>query len=67
LSVDPQFSGPGDFHLQPTSPLLGAGTLTPPGNLPTIDIEGLARSYNGFVDMGAYERGNEIFENGFNN
>ena len=60
--VDPQFSNSTDFHLQSTSPLLGAGSLTPPGNLPTIDIEGHPRSYNGDVDMGAYERGDEIFD-----
>ena len=63
-SIDPQFSGATDFHLLPTSPLLGAGTLTPPGNLPTIDIEGHPRSYNGLVDMGAYERGDKIFADG---
>ena len=63
-NVDPQFSSATDFHLLPASPLLGAGTLTPAGNLPTIDIEGHPRSYNGFVDMGAYERGDEIFADG---
>jgi hypothetical protein len=64
-SVDPQFSSSSDFHLLPTSPLLGAGSLTPPDNLPTIDIEGHPRSYNGAVDMGAYERGDKIFSEGF--
>ena len=63
-TVDPQFSSSSDFHLQPTSPLLGAGSLTPPDGLPTIDIEGHPRSYNGTVDMGAYERGDEIFSDG---
>jgi hypothetical protein len=65
VSVDPQFSSATDFHLLPTSPVLGQGTLTPAGNLPTIDIEGHPRSYNGLVDMGAYERGDEIFGCGF--
>jgi hypothetical protein len=65
LSVDPQFSGSSDFHLLPSSPLLGAGTLTPTGGLPTIDVEGHPRSYAGLVDMGAYERGDEIFLNDF--
>jgi hypothetical protein len=65
ISVDPQFSSSSDFHLLASSPLLGAGTLTPAGNLPTIDIEGHPRSYSGFVDMGAYERGDEIFFNDF--
>jgi hypothetical protein len=67
LAVDPQFSATTDFHLQATSPLLGAGTLTPAGNLPTIDIEGHPRSYNGLVDMGAYERGDKIFADGYDN
>jgi hypothetical protein len=65
LNIDPNFSGSTDFHLLPTSPLLGAGTLTPAGGLPTIDIEGHPRSYNNLVDMGAYERGDEIFGDGF--
>jgi len=65
LNVDPQFSGLTDFHLLPTSPLLGLGTLTPAGGLPTIDVEGLPRSYAGLIDMGAYERGDEIFLNDF--
>jgi hypothetical protein len=65
VSVDPQFSSSTDFHLLPASPLLGIGTLTPTGGLPTIDIEGHPRSYNGHVDLGAYERGDEIFADGF--
>lgn len=65
VSVDPQFSASSDLHLLPTSPLLGTGTLTPAGGLPTIDIEGHARSYAGLVDLGAYERGDAIFDNDF--
>lgn len=65
VGVDPQFSATTDYHLLPTSPLLGGGVLAPAGNLPTIDIEGHPRSYNGLVDMGAYERGDEIFGYGF--
>jgi hypothetical protein len=65
ISVDPQFSSSTDFHLLPTSPLLGIGTLTPAGGLPSIDIEGHPRSYNGHVDLGAYERGDEIFKDGY--
>lgn len=66
VSVDPQFSSPTDYHLSPTSPLLGMGTLTPTGGLPNVDIEGHSRkSLDNKVDMGAYERGDEIFKDGY--
>ena len=65
--VDPKFVGAGDYHLSGDSPLLGLGDLTPVGGLPSIDIVGLPRQFNGLVDMGAYEHGNEIFKDGFNN
>ncbi len=66
VSVDPQFSSSTDFHLLPTSPLLGIGTLTPAGGLPSIDIEGHSRkSLDNKVDLGAYERGDEIFKDGY--
>jgi len=64
-SVDPQFAGVGTFQLARTSPLLGAGTLVPAGGLPGIDLEGHPRIWNGFVDFGAYERGDRIFDDGF--
>ena len=67
VDVDPQFVSATDYHLQASSPLLGAGTLTPDGGLPTIDIEGHPRSYNSLVDMGAYERGDEIYGDSFDN
>ena len=65
VAVDPQFSSGTDFHLLPTSPLLGQGTLTPAGGLVSIDVDGNPRSYGGAVDMGAYERGDEIFKDAF--
>ena len=66
ISADPHFSSSTDFHLLPTSPLLGKGTLTPTGGLPSTDIEGHSRtSLNNKVDLGAYERGDEIFKDGF--
>jgi hypothetical protein len=64
LSVDPVFAGSGDFHLSATSPLVGIGTLTPPGDLTVYDLEGHPRVWNGTVDAGAYERGDEIFADG---
>jgi hypothetical protein len=49
----------------PTSPLLGQGTLTPAGGLFTIDLEGHPRTFNNTIDMGAYERGDEIYSSDF--
>ena len=65
VSVDPGFVSSSDYHLAATSPLLGTGTFTPPGGLPTVDLEGHARDSNGDVDLGAYERGDEIFADAF--
>jgi hypothetical protein len=65
-NVDPQFIGNGNYRLSPGSPLLSAGTTTPTGGLPTIDIAGYARTFNATVDLGAYERGDEIFRDNFN-
>jgi hypothetical protein len=64
-NTDPQFASSTDFRLMRTSPGIAAGTLTPPGGLPTIDIQGNPRTYNGAVDIGAYERGDDIFKDGF--
>lgn len=63
--VDPQFASSGNFHLLPTSPLLQQGRLTPANGLPSIDIEGNPRTFANTVDLGAYERGDYIFNNGF--
>jgi hypothetical protein len=65
LSVDPAFAGTADFHLRAISPLLGIGTLTPPGGLTMYDLEGHPRTWNGTVDLGVYERGDGIFADGF--
>jgi hypothetical protein len=62
---NPQFAGDEDFHLSPTSPLLGIGTTTPVGGLPSIDIEGHPRTWLATVDLGPYERGDEIFADGY--
>jgi hypothetical protein len=65
LSADPGFASATDFHLAATSPLLGIGLLAPTGGLPNIDLEGHPRTFGGLVDLGAYERGDEIFAYGF--
>ena len=65
VSVDPLFAGTDDFHLLPMSPLLAAGTLIPPGGLSNYDIEGHDWVYRFGVDMGAYERGDAIFDDGY--
>ena len=64
-SVTPKFIGSGNYRLSADSPLLAVGTLAPPGGLPTIDLAANPRTFDGTVDLGAYERGNEIFGNGF--
>jgi len=65
IGVDPQFVAADNFHLRSTSPLLRAGTLTPAGGLPAMDIEGHPRSVAGHVDLGAFENVDFIFANGF--
>ncbi|MEW6007275.1 MAG: choice-of-anchor Q domain-containing protein [bacterium] len=54
MSADPLFVSPTDFHLQPTSPCIDAGSNTAPA-LPPTDKDGNPRIVNGIVDMGAYE------------
>ena len=55
-NVDPLFVEPaqGNYHLQPTSPVINKGLNTAP-KLPAKDIEGKPRIHLGRVDMGAYE------------
>ena len=65
MNTDPQFVSSTDFPLMSNSPGIAAGTLTAPGGLPVNDIEGNPRTYNGAVDLGAYEHGDEIFADGF--
>jgi parallel beta-helix repeat protein len=56
LSVDPQFLNPSasDFHTQPTSPIVAAGTITAPDILPA-DLDAKARTVCNTIDMGVYE------------
>ncbi len=61
LNVDPGFvnARAGNFHLSPTSQMIGAGTEvvpTPPG-LPDYDIDGYDRIYGSTIDIGADEYG----------
>ena len=63
---DPKFVSTTDFHVQANSPALGAGTLTPAGGiaLATVDVIGNARTYDGVVDIGAYNN-DDLFKSGF--
>ena len=65
VNVDPKFVGVGDYRLQPTSPLINAGTTSPAGGLPATDIAGDSRTFANHVDLGAYESGDRIFANDF--
>ncbi|MFL5812262.1 MAG: choice-of-anchor D domain-containing protein [Bdellovibrionia bacterium] len=57
ISQDPMFvkyeiDGSGDYHLQPSSPAIGKGTLT---SAPPSDLDGKSRGST--IDIGAYEYG----------
>jgi hypothetical protein len=54
LQADPQFAGPGDYHLQPTSPAIDAAL---PGYGPDSDYDGNPRPTGNAPDIGAYEGG----------
>jgi|GEM_PF-2193901 len=56
INQDPLFVNAtgGDFHLQPTSPCINAGTNAA-ANLPATDFEGDTRIIGGTVDMGVDE------------
>jgi parallel beta-helix repeat protein len=56
LAVDPQFIDPtnGDFHTQPTSPVVAVGDYTAP-DIPPADLDAKARTVCGTIDMGVYE------------
>ena len=61
IDADPLFAFEGDVHLMSGSPCIDAGTNGPSGGLPSIDLDGNARSLDGdgdlaaTADMGAYE------------
>ena len=54
LSADPRFVDPveHDFHLQPDSPAIDAGTAS---GAPDVDLAGTARPQGDGFDLGAYE------------
>jgi len=55
LTVDPQFVGANDFHLQPNSPARQAGDdAAVPADI-TGDLDGAPRIQGPAVDLGAYE------------
>ena len=61
IDADPLFVGGEDFHLQPGSPCIDAGTNSPAGGLPPTDLDGNSRPVDGngdgtaVADIGAYE------------
>jgi hypothetical protein len=55
LDVDPQFIGYGDFRLSVSSTLIDGGVSSPPGGLPSVDLDGAPRVDAVAVDLGAYE------------
>jgi hypothetical protein len=65
INVNPMFVGTNDFHLAPNSPLLNLGLTSPPGGLPSTDLEGRPRIFIGKVDLGAYQHSDIIFANAF--
>ena len=56
INADPLFANPAaaDYHLNPASPCVNAGSASVP-NLPATDLDGAPRNVAGAPDMGAYE------------
>ncbi|MEO5622722.1 MAG: hypothetical protein ABIO74_12695 [Dokdonella sp.] len=65
FNVDPQFAGPLDAQLAPTSPLRDVGLNPLSEDLGIWDVIGAARIVFGTIDVGAYEVQDAIFADGF--
>ena len=55
----------GNYRLASGSVAIDAGLNTPPGGLGTADLDGAIRVIGTNVDIGAYERGDELFSDSF--
>ena len=67
ISVDPGFVDPvgGNYRPGGSSPLAEAGRNDAPGGIGTFDLGGGLRMIGGTVDIGAYERQDALFGDGF--
>ena len=68
FNADPGYvdAANGDYHLALDSPVIGAGSLTPPGGLGPNDLDGKARRIGLGVDLGAFEADDPVvFIDGF--
>ena len=67
ISVDPGFVDPvgGNYRPGGSSPLAEAGRNDAPGGVGTFDLGGGLRMIGGTVDIGAYERQDALFGDGF--
>jgi hypothetical protein len=65
LSVDPQLVGGDDYHLALGSLLVNAGFNAADGGVGPYDYDGNPRVVSGYIDIGAYERQDVLFANGF--
>ncbi|MEO8671573.1 MAG: choice-of-anchor Q domain-containing protein [Tahibacter sp.] len=67
FGLDPHFSNPAqsDYHLRAESPARDAGRNDAPGGIGLFDLDVQPRTFAGTVDIGAYEIGDLLFRDGF--